>query len=235
VSAGSELVSAAARTAGVNARARARIAARGARELRDGMYVNLGIGIPTSVPRHIDPATSVILHSENGILGVGPFPAIEHEDPDTVNAGKEPVTLIGGASIFDSSLSFAMVRGGHLDLALLGGMQVSAGGDLANWMIAGKLVKGMGGAMDIACGAKRVVVLMEHLAKNGSRKLVQDCSLPLTGRRVVNRVITDLAVLDITASGFVLREVAPGVTTDDVQQATAAPVQVGPGITEMAV
>ncbi|WP_238017592.1 3-oxoacid CoA-transferase subunit B [Dactylosporangium sp. AC04546] len=219
----------------MSAQARARIAARGAQELRDGTYVNLGIGIPTSVPRYLSPSTRVILHSENGILGVGPFPAVEDEDPDTVNAGKEPVTLVAGASIFDSALSFAMVRGGHLDLALLGGMQVSAGGDLANWMIAGKLIKGMGGAMDIACGAKRVVVLMEHLAKDGSPKLVQACSLPLTGRGVVNRVITDLAVLDITGSGFVLREVAPGVTVDEVRQATAAPISIAADITEMAV
>jgi len=220
---------------GASSAARARIAARGARELRDGMYVNLGIGLPTAVPSYLDPACRVLLHSENGILGVGPFPAPGEADPDVINAGKEPVTAVTGASIFDSALSFAMVRGGHLDLALLGGMQVSAGGDLANWTVPGKLIKGMGGAMDIVRGAKRVVVLMEHRAKDGSSKLVPECSLPLTGRGVVNRVITDLAVLDITESGFVLREVAPGVTADDVRLATAAPITVGADVTEMAV
>jgi 3-oxoacid CoA-transferase len=220
---------------GVTSAARARIAARGARELRDGMHVNLGIGLPTAVPGYLDPACRVLLHSENGLLGVGQFPAAGEADPDVINAGKEPVTVVPGASIFDSALSFAMVRGGHLDLALLGGMQVSARGDLANWTVPGKLIKGMGGAMDIVRGAKRVVVLMEHRARDGSSKLVPECTLPLTGRGVVDRVITDLAVLDVTASGFVLREVAPGVTADDVRHATAAPVTVGDGLTEMAV
>jgi 3-oxoacid CoA-transferase len=223
---------------GAGSQARARIAARGARELRDGMYVNLGIGLPTAVPGFLGflgPASRVFLHSENGILGVGPFPASGEADPDVINAGKEPVTAIAGASIFDSALSFAMVRGGHLDLALLGGMQVSARGDLANWTVPGKLIKGMGGAMDIVRGAKRVVVLMEHRAKDGSSKLVGECSLPLTGLGVVNRVITDLAVLDITDRGFVLREVAPGVTADNVRQATAAPISVSSDLTDMAV
>jgi 3-oxoacid CoA-transferase len=219
---------------GARSTARARIAARGARELRDGMYVNLGIGLPTAVPSYLDPACRVLLHSENGLLGAGPFPAPGEADPDIINAGKEPVTLVAGASVFDSALSFAMVRGGHLDLALLGGMEVSARGDLANWMVTGKLIKGMGGAMDIVRGAKRVVVLMEHRARDGSSKLVAECGLPLTGRGVVNRVITDLAVLDVTESGFVLREVAPGITADDVRHATAAPVTVGPDVTEMA-
>jgi 3-oxoacid CoA-transferase subunit B len=217
----------------MRARARARIAARGARELRDGLHVNLGIGIPTAVPQYVDPGTRVILHSENGILGLGPFPAVDDEDPDTINAGKEPVTLADGASIFDSALSFAIVRGGHLDLALLGGMQVSAAGDLANWMGTGDLVKGMGGAMDIVIGARRVVVLMEHVARDGRSKLVERCSLPLTGRAVVHRVITELAVLDVEPSGFVLREVAPGVTVDDVRRATAAPLAVADDLTVM--
>jgi 3-oxoacid CoA-transferase len=220
---------------GASSRARARIVARGARELRDGMYVNLGIGLPTAVPSYLGHASRIILHSENGILGVGPFPSPGEADPDVINAGKEPVTAVTGASIFDSALSFAMVRGGHLDLALLGGMQVSARGDLANWMVPGQLIKGMGGAMDIVRGAKRVVVLMEHRAKDGSSKLVPECSLPLTGRGVVHRVITDLAVLDITESGFVLREVAPGVTADDVRQATAAPISVSADLAEMPV
>jgi 3-oxoacid CoA-transferase len=218
---------------GASTPARAAIAARAARELRDGMYVNLGIGLPTAVPGYLDPATRVLLHSENGLLGAGPFPAPGQGDPDVINAGKEPVTTVAGASAFDSALSFAMVRGGHLDLALLGGMQVSARGDLANWMVTGKLIKGMGGAMDIVRGAKRVIVLMEHRAKDGASKLVAECSLPLTGRGVVHRVITDLAVLDVTERGFLLREVAPGVSADDVRQASAAPVSVSADLTQM--
>ncbi|GAA2313010.1 3-oxoacid CoA-transferase subunit B [Streptomyces violaceusniger] len=213
-------------TSGAKADARKRIAARGAQELREGMYVNLGIGIPTSVPSFLDPDVSVVLHSENGLLGIGGFPAPEDEDPDTINAGKEPVTLAAGAAVFDSALSFAMVRGGHLDLALLGGMQVSATGDLANWRTAGKLIKGMGGAMDIVRGARRVVILMEHTAQDGGAKLVRHCTLPLTGKGVVDRVITELGVFDITGQGFVLRELAPGTTADEVRGRTDAPVTV---------
>lgn len=207
---------------------REQIAQRAAQEIEGGFYVNLGIGIPTLVANYISKNKHVVLQSENGLLGIGPYPTEIEVDPELINAGKETITMIPGASLFCSAESFAMIRGGHINLSILGGMEVSVGGDLANWVVPGKMVKGPGGAMDLVNGAQRVVVIMEHCSKNGQPKIVNSCSLPLTGKGVVNRIITDRAVIDVTKSGLELKEIAPGYSVEDVQSVTEAKLKIGP-------